>query len=142
MSDSPNKPHISFWLIGVLALLWNLMTAINFVGQTNAEFIASMPESHQAIIEGRPLWGTLAFAIAAFGGLAGGVLLLLRKGISLYLFLASLLGVMVQMFPNLKLAGEIQFGPGELFMMMVMPLVVAAFLTWYANQTKTKGWLK
>lgn len=142
MTNSPEKPHLSFWLIGALALLWNLMGGINFLGQMNSEFVASMPESHQAIVDGRPVWGTIAFAIAVFGGLAGAVLLLLRKGISLYLFLASLLGVMIQMIPNFKLAGEIQFGAGELFMMMVMPLVVAAFLTWYASQTKAKGWVK
>jgi hypothetical protein len=139
---SNNRPHISFWLVGVLALIWNLMGVINCFGQMNPEMVASMAESHQAIINGRPIWGTIAFAVAVFGGAIGCILLLMRKAAALYLFIASLLSVMVQLIPNFKLAGKVQFSAGELLMMMVMPLVVAAFLAWYASQTQNKGWIK
>lgn len=141
-NNDTNKPHLSFWIIGILALLWNLIGAMNFIGQLNAGFVSTLPETHQAIIEARPIWGTIAFAVAVFGGLLGSVLLLLRKRIAAYLFVASLLGVMIQLIPNFKLAGEVDFPAGELFMMMVMPLLAAAFLAWYASQTQGKGWIK
>ncbi len=39
------------------------MGVINFFMQMNPEAVAAYPESHRAIIEGRPAW---AFAIAVF----------------------------------------------------------------------------
>lgn len=142
MTDSSNKPHISFWLVAVLALIWNLMGVINFFGQMSPKMVASMAESHQAIINGRPIWGTISFALAVFGGAIGCILLMMRKAAALYLFVASLLGVMIHLIPNFNLAGKVQFSAGELLMMMVMPLVVAAFLAWYASQSQNKGWIK
>lgn len=136
-----NSPHISFWMVGVMALVWNILGVINFVGQLNPNVVTSMPESHQAIINGRPIWATFAFAIAVFGGTLGSILLLLKKTIAQYCFLASLIGVMVQMIPNMRLAkSDISFGLLEIFIMMVLPLLVAAFLAWYTSRTSDKGW--
>jgi hypothetical protein len=143
MTNTSHRPHLSFWIISILALIWNLLGVMNFFGQLNSEVVASMPASHQAIIEGRPVWGTIAFAIAVFGGALGCILLLLRKAVAQYVFIASLLGVMVQMIPNFKLAGsEVAFTLFEMVMMLILPLLVAAFLAWYATQTHEKGWIK
>ena len=144
MNDTnTNRPHISFWMVGALALIWNLMGVMNFVGQLNPNVVTAMPESHQAIIHGRPAWATIAFAIAVFGGTLGSILLLFKKTIAQYCFLASLIGVMAQMIPNMRLAkSDIQYGLFEIFMMMVLPLLVAAFLAWYTSRTSDKGWIK
>ena len=130
--------HWSFWIIGAVALIWNVMGVMNFFGQMNAEMVASMPESHRAIIEGRPAWATGAFAIAVFGGALGCVLLLLRKSAAYYLFIASLLGVIVTMTHTLGVG--IDFGLGEILGIILMPLVVAAFLIWYSKRAESKGW--
>ena len=63
--------HWSFWLISIIALLWNVMGSINFFMQMNADIVAGLPETHRAIIEGRPLWATAGFALAVFGGALG-----------------------------------------------------------------------
>ena len=108
-------------------------------GQMNADVVAAYPESHRAIIEGRPAWATGGFAIAVFGGAFGCLLLLLKKSAALYLFIASLLGVIVTMVHTVGVAGS--FGVFEVSMMILMPLVVAAFLIWYAKQAEGKGWI-
>ncbi len=133
--------HWSFWAIGAAALIWNLMGVINFLMQMNADVLAAMPESHRAIIEGRPAWATGGFAIAVFGGALGCLLLLLRKSAAYYLFVASLLGVIVTMTHTLGIANStIEFSPFEILLMILMPLVVAAFLIWYSKQVQSKGW--
>ena len=71
--------HWSFWPIGAIGLIWNVLGAVNFVVQMNADSLAVYREVEQAIIEGRPIWATGGFALAVFGGAIGGVLLLLRK---------------------------------------------------------------
>jgi hypothetical protein len=133
--------HWSFRLIGVVALIWNVMGIMNYFGQMNADMVAAMPETHRAIIEGRPAWATTGFAIAVFGGALGCLLLLLRKPAAFNLFIASLAGVIVQMIHTLGIVGSIDFTGFEITMMIVMPLVVAAFLVWYSRQAESKGWI-
>ena len=131
--------HWSFWVIGAVALIWNLMGAMNYVMQLNVEAVASMPETHRAIIDGRPVWATGGFAIGVFGGAIGAILLLLRKSAALIVFIVSLIGIMFTMIHTLGLG--IHFNVFETVMMVVMPFVVAVFLIWYAKRAKSQGWI-
>jgi len=131
--------HWSFWAIGAVALIWNLMGVINFFVQMNPDMLAAYRESERAIIELRPAWATGAFVIAVFGGALGCLLLLLRKSAAYYLFITSLLGVIATMAHTL--GAGINFGLGEILGIILMPLVVAAFLIWYAKQARSKGWI-
>ncbi len=139
--ETVRRVHWSFWVIGAVALIWNVLGGVNFFVQMNADVLAAMPESHRAIVEGRPAWATGGFAIAVFGGALGCVLLLLRKSAAYYLFIASLLGVIVTMTPHLGMIGSTISDPFEIAMMILMPLVVAAFLIWYSKQAESKGWI-
>ena len=135
--------HWSFWTIGAVALIWNVMGAINYIVQIDADAIAAMPETHRAIIESRPAWATGAFAIAVFGGALGSLLLLLRKSAAFYLFIASLLGVIVTMIHTLGVVGStIDFSPFEILLMILMPLAAAVFLIWYTKRAMSKGWVR
>jgi len=143
MNDKTNSGvHWSFWVIGVLALIWNVMGGVNFFVQMNADIVASFPETHRAIIEGRPMWATGGFAITVFGGAIGCLLLLLRKSAAYYLFVVSLLGVIVTMIHTIAIASfTIKFSVTEILVMIVMPVVVAALLIWYSKQVERKGWI-
>ena len=131
--------HWSFWTIGAVALIWNVMGVINFFVQMNPDVVAAYRESERAIIEGRPAWATGAFAIAVFGGALGCVLLLLRKSAAYYLFIASLLAMIATMIHTLGVG--IDFGLGEILGIILMPLMVAAFLIWYSKLAESKGWI-
>ena len=65
--DTVGGVHWSFWVIGAVALIWNVLGAVNLFVQMNADTLASFPESQRAIIEGRPVWATGGFAIGVFG---------------------------------------------------------------------------
>ena len=133
--EEVSSVHWSFWAIGAIALVWNVLGSMNFIVQMNPDMVAAMPETHRAIIEGRPVWATGGFAIGVFGGAFGCVLLLLRKSAAYYLFIASLLGMIVTMIHTIDIArSTIDFSPFEILMMILMPLVVAAFLIWYSKQ--------
>ncbi|MBT3311275.1 MAG: hypothetical protein HN737_10040 [Desulfobacterales bacterium] len=132
--------HWSFWVIGSVALVWNVMGAINFIVQMNPDALNVYRESERMIIEGRPIWATVGFAIAVFGGSLGCFLLLLKKSAACYLFIASLLGVIVTMINTLGIG--IEFGIGEILGIVLMPVVVAVFLIWYSKLTERKGWIR
>lgn len=137
--EAGGRVHWSFWVVGAVALIWNVLGVINFFVQMNANSLAAYREAERAIIEGRPAWATGAFALAVFGGTLGSLLLLLRKSAAFYLFIASLLGVIVTMIHTLGVG--VDFGPGEILGIILMPLVVAAFLIWYSKRAKAKGWI-
>ncbi len=140
MNDKTSgEVHWSFWVIGAVALIWNVMGAINFFMQMDPDMLAAYRESERAIIEGRPAWATAGFAIAVFGGTLGCLLLLLRKSVAFYLFIASLLGVIVATTHTLGVGAD--FGLGEILGIILMPVVVAAFLIWYSKRAENKGWI-
>ncbi|MGI9261604.1 MAG: hypothetical protein ACR2QR_06200 [Woeseiaceae bacterium] len=133
------KVHWSFWFIGVITLIWNLLGALNFVVQMNPDSVTVYRETEQAIIEGRPAWATIGFGLAVFGGALGSLMLLLRKSISYYFFLASLLGTAIAQVHSLSLG--IDFGAGEILGIIVMPLVLAGFLVWFSKRSQRMRWV-
>jgi len=132
-----SRVHWSFWVIGIVGLIFNIMGCLNYISQMNAEMVASMPDAVRAIIESRPVWGTVGFAIAVFGGALGAILLLFKKSAAYYVFIASLVGAVVAQFPLLGLADF----PVGILIGGLSQLVVTVFLIWYSKWVKRKGWI-
>ena len=134
--------HWSFWWVSVFALLWNAGGAINYLMQTNLEFVSTLPETHRAIIEGRPTWATGGFAIGVFGGVIGCLLLLLRKSVAYYICIISLLGIIITMIHTINVASsKISFSAGETVVMILLPLIVAVLLILYTKLVMGKNWV-
>lgn len=134
--------HWSFWLIGIIALIWNALGAANYIAQLDPAMVATYPESHRAVIDGRPAWATGAFALAVFGGAIGCILLLLKKSAANYFFIASLLGVIVTMVHTFRIEGSIAGSSStDIILTVLSPLLVAIFLVWYFRWTRKKGWI-
>jgi len=141
-NTTTNHIHWSFWLISSLTLLWNVGGSANYLMQTNMEFVSTLPETHRAIIIGRPVWATGGFAVGVFGGAIGCILLLFRKSIASRVLVASLLGVIVTMLHTVNVAtSKINFSAAESFVMILLPLIVAIFLVWYSSMSKRKSWI-
>ena len=76
-----NKPTAAFWIIAVLALIWNIMGVMAYLAQAfmTDDMKALLPEAEREMYENKPAWATAAFAFAVFAGLIGALALLLRK---------------------------------------------------------------
>ena len=134
--------HWSFWLICAVALLWNIGGCINYLMQTNLEFVATLPDTHRAIIEGRPAWATAGFAVGVFGGALGCLLLLLKIRYAYPVFIASLVGILVTVLHTIQVASsKIDFSAGEIFIMILSPIIVAVLLIGYAKMAINKHWI-
>ena len=127
--------HWSFWVIGAVGLIFNLIGCMNYISQMNAETVASMPDVYRAIVESRPSWGTGAFAIAVFGGALGCFLLLLKKPVAVYVLIVSLVGAVIAQIPFLGMADF----PVEAWIGWLSQLVVGALLIWYSIWARGKG---
>ncbi len=133
-----------FWAVAVLALIWNLMGVMAYLGQAMAtpEMMESWPEDTRQMIENRPAWATAAFAIAVWGSTIACILLLLRRALSEKIFILAFIGIMVQMAYNLFVAEQnVDYGPGEIAMTIMIP-AIGIYLIWVARKAKASGWLR
>jgi uncharacterized membrane protein len=138
-----NKPGTAFWIIAVIALIWNIMGVMAYLGQAymTDDEKALLPEAERALYSDIPAWATAAFAFAVFGGLLGAIAILLRKKWATPLFIISLLGILVQMIYNFFISGAMDvYGPGGMIM-PVMVLIIGFFLVYYSKKATANGWL-
>ena len=143
MTNQSVKPPVWFWVVSAIALLWNLMGVLAYLGQAFAtpEMMEAMPEADRLMIEQRPAWATAAFAIAVWGGALGSLLLLLRRGLAHLILVLSLAGIVVQMTYNLFIAETtVDYGPAQVSMIIMIPLV-GILLILLAKKGKQAGWL-
>lgn len=131
------KTHWSFWLVGIIALLWNAGGTANMFMQMNPEALSQMPESHQAIVDARPSWATIAFGVSVIGGVIGAVLYLMKKQAAIIVFAISLIGALVvttqTVISNDIFSAPLNLTTGEFIMIIIGPIAAAALFTWAAK---------
>lgn len=141
MSESTKKPGIAFLIIGIVALVWNIMGVMAYLDQaymTEEELLAKSV-AEQALYTNIPAWVTGAFAIAVFGGAMASILLLLRKKLATFVFILSFAGIVTQMTYNFFMSNAAEvYGPGGMIM-PVMVLIIGAFLIWYSKKMEQQG---
>ena len=147
MSDTKQAPEVTaipgwFKVVAILALLWNLLGVMAFVGQMlmKPEQIAELPLAEQNLYAATPIWATLAFAIAVFSGALGSLALLMKKAFCYQLFVLSFMGVVVQMFHAFFISDSYQvYGPSGTIM-PIMVLVIALVLVRFAAKANNNNW--
>ena len=141
--NSSKKPPIWFWVVSVMALIWNIMGDMAYLSQAfmPEDVLNSLPKAEQALYGNIPPWATAAFAFAVWGGTLGCLALLFRKKWAKPVLIVSLLGIMVQMVYNLFMSNASEvYGPG-VAIMPVMVLIIGAFLVWFSRKSHSEGWL-
>lgn len=132
------------WLVGIIGVLWSAMGVISFMlTQLHVEAVMSRyPPQQRDYFESFPLWAVAFWAISVFGGIAGCVLLLLKKRAALQVLLASAVAAMVFNLGGLFLLGGMRVmrdtdGLG----LTAIPVVIAVLLASYAAAISRKGLL-
>lgn len=131
----------SFWIISVVALLWNLIGVSSYImNVTMSEAaLAALPEAEQALYTNVPTLVTSAFAIAVFGGLLGCVLLLMRKSLAYPVFILSLVAIAIQAGYNLFMSSALEvLGPTAAILPLLI-VTIGAYLVWFSSNAKKKG---
>ena len=144
MTSTTNKPATWFWIVSAIALVWNLMGVMAYITQVtmSPEALQALPEGERALYTNVPSWATGAFAIAVWGGVAGSILLLLRRKLTMALLVLSFAGIVVQLSHSLFISNSIVvYGPGGLIM-PIMVFGIGAYLIIFSRKASTNGWLK
>lgn len=138
------KRPVWFWVVAVLALVWNVVgVAMAWMQYSmTPDQVAQLPEVQRTLHEAMPGWLWAVDFVAVGAGLLGAVLLLMGKRLALPLFWLSLLAVVVLfgycLFPGrmIELMGAAQALP-----MPVLVTAIALFLVWFARKAIVRGWL-
>ncbi len=125
----------------MLTLLWNAMGAFDYLmTQTqNEAYMSEFTPEQLEFFYNFPTWMVAFWALAVWGGVLGSILLLLRRGWAVPVFLVSLVCMVVTAFHNFVLANgmEIMGGVGAVFTIAIF--AIAVFLYMYSKNMRTKG---
>jgi hypothetical protein len=144
MTTTAPKPPAAFWIVSVLALLWNLMGVLQFsmMMVMSPDMLAALPPEQQELYTNVPLWANIAFGVAVFGSELGCILMLMRRSLAVPVFNIAFAAILVQMVHSLAISKSIEvYGPGGL-VMPVLIILIGAFLIWYSRKARAMGWLR
>ena len=130
-----------YWAGASASLLFMAFGCLRYVMQVTAD-PASLPLDQRAVFEAEPLWVTGAYAIAVWVGLAGAVMLVLRRKLAQPLLLVSLLAVLAWLaglvaVPALREA----ISANDLAVAIVIAAIVWTIF-WFARHSRQRGWLR
>ena len=130
------------WLVGILGGLWSAVGVVSFMlTQMNVEAVMSgFPPQQRAYFDSFPLWADGFWAIGVFAGVIGCLLLLLKNRLAFPVLLVSFIGAVVSNLGGLFLLGgmEVMRETGGLGFTAV-PIIIGAFLAYYAGAMSRKG---
>ena len=133
-----------YWIVSVVALLWNVMGAMAYISQAymTDEVKMALPEEQVALMESTPAWATAAFAFAVWGGVLGCLGLLLRKKWAKPVLAVSLIGILIQMGYSFFMTNAVDvYGTVQGIVMPIVLIAIGVGLVLFAKSAQKKGWI-
>lgn len=138
----PTPVHL--WIVGILALLWNLVGAFDFTAtQLNLEFyLEGFSDEQLLYFFSFPLWIVIAWGLAVWMAVFGSVALLMRSRDAVGLFWVSLIAMAVTSFYNFVLSEGLEImGTGGAIFSAIIALI-AILLVVYSHAMRRRGVLQ
>ena len=133
------------WVVGALALLWNSFGCLDYtMTQTQGDaWLTSMGMTEAAIayFHEMPSWTHAVWAIGVWGGLLGGLLLLLRRKWATPVFVVSFLGWAAGAVYAFALSNGMET-MGSMWPMQIVIGGACVFFIWYAWTMGKRGVLR
>lgn len=143
--DGSTRPPAWYWIVAVLALLWEATGCYFYLVQVRmgpaelAQLRAVQAEAFASMAS----WQWAAFAIAVWSGLAGALGLLLRRRWAIWGFWLSLIAAAVQYGYTLFATPLIErMGAAEALPLPITIIVLGLVFVWFAGFATNKGWLR
>ena len=133
------------WIVGLVATLWNAFGCYDYVmtRMRNTDYLAQMmpgvdPAATLAYIDGFPIWAQFGWGLGVWGGLAGGILLLLRSRWAVWALLLSLIGALLGL--AYQMTNPMPGVEGAIAKAMpIVIIVIALALFLYARAMEKRG---
>ena len=103
---------------------------------------SSLPVDQRNLMEARPIWMIAAYAIAVWVGLAGSVLLLMRRKLAEPLLLLSLVTAVLTFLPYAVVPAVSDLVTTNDIAVAVAVLAITWTIYWFARHSRQRGWLR
>ena len=106
MNEIFKKTPWHIWVVGIVALLWNAMGAMDYaMTQFRVEsYMGQFTDEQLAFFYGFPSWVQATWAIAVWGAVLGSILILLRNKLAVPVFWIALLAMAATAIHNFFLS--------------------------------------
>lgn len=138
------KPPTWFWIVGVLALLWNLMGVSAYLMDAfmKEDIMSALSDAQRSIFENQPAWITGAYAIAVFAGTLGCIALLMRKKWAKPVFWVSLVAVLARTVYYFFMTNATEvFDVVQGTIMPILVIIIAGLLIMLTKIASDRNWL-
>lgn len=139
------KMPLWFWIAAALGLAWNIFGVVQFtdtIGGSAGSMMAKGMTAQQAeLYANLPLWMNVSFAVGVFGGVAGCVLLLLKRKPATPVFLISLIAYVILFIGDITQGVFAAFGFEQVVILTTVVLIAGALL-WLSVHYQNKGCLR
>lgn len=139
------KPSALFWVIGIIALLWNGMGANSYIQQAyNTEAsTAGLNQEQIDMLQNMPAWYTALFAIAVFAGVIAAITFLMKKKIAVTLFMVSFLAALINQIYWLFGTNAVEvFSEMQPYLWPILIIVLGLIFIWFSKKQKDNGVLR
>lgn len=132
-----------YWIAAIAALLFELVGCFFFYVEfrMSSGDLAALPLDQRAMLEARPDWYYVAFALAVGLGLVGALGLLLRKAWSSPLLLASFLFAVLQFSSVLIVPAMRDSTPSDALAVPIVVIICCYGIWQLAKLARRRGWL-
>ena len=129
------------WVVGILCFLLSGMGAFDWIMTVtkNETYLAQVPQETLDYYYGFPVWTFVLWAVGNFGGVIGALLLLLRKGISIWFLAAALVAGVIATIYMYAFKGGLQVTGTPALITGIVILVISALVLVYARRMKEKA---
>ena len=145
MTETTLKPPALFWVAGVLFLLWGVMGCGIYlieVMMSDQAYAEAYGEDLAAVRDLHPVWAVAAFASAVWSGLLAAILFLLRKRLSVAIYIFSLVAAIIGFIPTFTHSVLREAAGPSFWVMPFIVVVLGSFEVWYSRKQSAKGILR
>lgn len=144
MADNPYAPRPLarwYWIAAIAALLFMIVACAGFVIDRMTD-PASLPLDQRVVAMARPWWMIVAYGIAVWSGLAGTVMLLLRRRLAQPLLLLSLIGAIGTFLPYAIVPGIRDNITSNDIAFAIGIIAITWTIFWFARHSGQRGWVR
>jgi hypothetical protein len=143
MDDQYQLQPIAAWYMGAAVaslILMGLFGAFYLMHVTADP--SALPIDQRAAYEATPAWVIGAFGVGAWVGVAGGILLILKRRQAEIAFLISLAGMLVWLAGSLAVAPLREAMSANDLLVIIGMVAIVWTIFWFARHSRQRGWLR
>ncbi|WP_310467838.1 hypothetical protein [Sphingomonas sp.] len=125
----------------IAAVAWEAFGCAMYLMQVTAD-PAGLPLDQRAMWDATPGWMVAAYAIAVWIGLAGAIMLVLRRKLAEPLLLASFAAILAQFSGLLLVPALRDRTPADAWLLPLIIIAVGYSLWHFARKARASGWLR